>query len=106
MVSREPLLAMRERELARFGELRPRGMAQLERARASMPNGVPNAWMAWLHSNPPIGVAEGRGGGFTDIDGNHYVDFNLADTSMFGGHGVEAVTRAVADRMAIGAQFL
>jgi glutamate-1-semialdehyde 2,1-aminomutase len=97
---------LRERELERFAELRPRGMALLERASASMPNGVPMAWMATLYEHPPIVVDRGSGGTFADIDGNRYVDFNLADTSMFAGYGPEAVTLAVAERAAAGAQFL
>jgi glutamate-1-semialdehyde 2,1-aminomutase len=40
------------------------------------------------------------------VDGNSYLDFNLADTSMFTGYRVEAVVRAVSDRVASGTQFL
>jgi glutamate-1-semialdehyde 2,1-aminomutase len=105
-MSREKLRALRDRELQRFVELRPRGIRHLERAGASMPNGVPNAWMATLHEHPPIVVERGHGATFTDVDGNTYVDFNLADTSMFTGHGVELVVRAVAERVAAGSQFL
>jgi glutamate-1-semialdehyde 2,1-aminomutase len=100
------LASLRERELQRFQELRPRGMEHLARARRSMPNGVPMSWMATLHEHPPIVIDCGSGATFTDVDGNVYLDFNLADTSMFAGYGVEAVTRAVADRMAAGAQFM
>jgi glutamate-1-semialdehyde 2,1-aminomutase len=64
------------------------------------------AWMSVLYTHPPIVVDTGHGAGFTDIDGNTYVDFNLADTSMFTGYGVEAITRAVSDRAATGSQFL
>ena len=70
--SRQVLRALRERELQRFVELRPRGMLHLERAGASMPNGVPNSWMATLHDNPPIVAERGHGGAFTDVDGNTY----------------------------------
>jgi glutamate-1-semialdehyde 2,1-aminomutase len=105
-ISRERLGSLRERELERFAELRPRGMRVLEDAAASMPNGVPTSWMATLYEHPPIVVRQGLGGSFTDVDGNAYLDFNLADTSMFTGHGVEAVTRAVTDRVAAGSQFL
>jgi glutamate-1-semialdehyde 2,1-aminomutase len=51
-------------------------------------------------------VEGGRGGSWTDVDGNSYVDFNLADTSMFTGYGVDAVVRAVSERVAAGPQFL
>jgi glutamate-1-semialdehyde 2,1-aminomutase len=92
--------------MRRFTELRPRSMRFLERARPSMPNGVPMAWMATLYQHPPIVVDRGSGAAFTDIDGNRYLDFNLADTSMFTGHGVEAVARAAGERVAAGSQFL
>lgn len=95
VVPRDRLNAIRDRELERFEELRPRGMKALERARARMPNGVPMAWMSVLYTHPPVVVDSGHGAGFTDVDGNAYLDFNLADTSMFTGYGVEAITRAV-----------
>jgi len=104
--ARERLDAVRERELERFAELRPRGMRLLEEARPSMPNGVPMTWMATLYDHPPIIARHGSGAAFTDVDGNSYLDFNLADTSMFTGHGVAAVARVAADRVAAGAQFL
>jgi len=102
----ERLQALRYGELRRFAELRPRGMELLEGARGNMPNGVPTSWMATLYDHPPIVVEGGSGATFTDIDGNHYLDFNLADTSMFAGHGVKAVARVTAERVASGSQFL
>jgi len=53
-IPRERLQALREREVQRFAELRPRGTRLLERATASMPNGVPTSWMATLYDHPPI----------------------------------------------------
>ena len=105
-IPRDRIAALRERELRRFEELRPLGMEHLARAASSMPNGVPMSWMATLYEHAPIVVRSGSGASFTDVDGNEYLDFNLADTSMFAGYGVEAVTRAVAERMADGAQFM
>jgi len=105
-ISRERLVDIRERELRRFAELRPRTGAQLAKARASMPNGVPMAWMVALYQHPPIVVERGSGATFTDVDGNEYLDFNLADTSMFTGYGIEAFARAVGERAAAGPQFL
>jgi glutamate-1-semialdehyde 2,1-aminomutase len=105
-ISRERLADIRERELRRFSELRPRSEAALARARASLPNGVPMTWMMALYQHPPIVVERGSGATFTDVDGNEYLDFNLADTSMFTGYGIEVLARAVGDRMAAGPQFL
>ena len=97
---------MRERELQRFVELRPRGMAHLARSARSMPNSVPMSWMATLYDHPPIVVERGSGATFTDVDGNQYLDFNLADTSMFAGFGSEALARVAAERVAAGSQFM
>jgi len=94
------------RETARFTQARPRSAELLERARASMPSGVPMAWMRGLTHHAPVFVAEGHGAAFTDVDGNTYVDFNQADMSSTVGHGTPAVVEAVARRMAAGAQFL
>ena len=105
-IARAHIRSLGERETQRFAELRPRGSAQLEHARGSMPNGVPVSWMASLYEHPPIVVQAGNGGGFADVDGNRYVDFNLADTSMFTGYGAEPVVRAAAERIAGGSQFL
>jgi glutamate-1-semialdehyde 2,1-aminomutase len=103
---RERIEALRERELERFAELRPRGMRMVEEARAVMPNGVPMTWMVSIYEHPPVVVGRGAVARFTDVDGNDHLDFNLADTSIFGGHGAEPVVRAVADRVAGGSQFL
>jgi glutamate-1-semialdehyde 2,1-aminomutase len=106
MIPRQRLSVLRDTELRRFAELRPRGLEHLERAKRSMPRGVPMSWMAVLHEHPPVVVDRGSGARFTDVDGNEYLDFNLADTSMFTGYGVPPLTRAVAARVEAGPQFL
>lgn len=94
------------RELTRFMEARPRSATLLERASRSMPSGVPMAWMRGLYHHPPMFVDSGDGARFQDVDGHTYVDFNQADMSSNAGYAVPAVTKAVAERMATGAQFL
>ncbi len=71
-----------------------------------MPNGVPMAWMSTLYTHPPVFADAGRGAVFTDIDGHSYIDFNLADTSMYTGYGVRAIADVVARRITDGPQFL
>ncbi len=105
-IPRERLSALREAELRRFTELRPRSGALLERAAKRMPNGVPMSWMATLQDHPPVFAERGQGATFIDVDGNEYLDFNLADTSMFTGYGVDPLVSVVAQRMADGPQFL
>jgi glutamate-1-semialdehyde 2,1-aminomutase len=100
------LLAIRDREAADFAAGRPRSAALSRRARSVMPDGVPMAWMAGLHRHAPLFVAGGQGSTFMDVDGNSYVDFNLADLSNTAGFGSNAVARAVEAQASRGMQFL
>ncbi|RPH66320.1 MAG: aminotransferase class III-fold pyridoxal phosphate-dependent enzyme [Hyphomicrobiales bacterium] len=103
---RERLKTIRDREAADFTERRPRSADLSRRARSVMPDGVPMAWMAGLHRHAPLFVAGGEGSTFVDVDGNSYVDFNLADLSNTAGFGPNAVARAVEAQAARGMQFL
>ena len=93
-------------ENATFVAERPKSVALTERARATMPRGVPMTWMDDLFEHPPVWVAEGQGSHFTDVDGHDYVDMYIADMSGFCGHAPAPVVAAVARRMALGNQFL
>ncbi len=98
--------ALEELENARFVAERPRSMGLWERARGSMPRGVPMAWMDDLYEHPPAWVAGGEGATFADVDGHIYLDFYVADMSAFCGHAPRAVVDAVSQRMSTGNQFL
>ncbi|MEO8571192.1 MAG: transaminase [Chloroflexota bacterium] len=93
-------------ENARFTDERPQSLARTERAKRTMPLGVPNAWMDDLYEHPPIWVASGKGARFVDVDGHDYIDMFLADMSAFCGHAPDPVVAAVSRRMAQGNQFL
>ncbi len=98
--------ALLETENARFVAERPRSSALLERARGSMPRGVPMSWMDDLYEHPPVWVAHGEGAHFTDVDGHRYLDMYIADMSAFCGHAPAAVVEAVSAQIARGNQFL
>jgi hypothetical protein len=53
----------------------------IARARRTMPNGAPMAWMV-SDNDQPVYIDLGLGAGFTDIDGFSYVDFNASDLAM------------------------
>ena len=97
---------MQTRESARFAAARTRSAALLERARASMPRGVPMSWMESLYEYPPVFAATGSGSRFRDVDGHEYVDMYLGDLSGFCGHAPPPVVEAVGRRMAAGNHFL
>jgi glutamate-1-semialdehyde aminotransferase len=98
--------ALKAREDARFAGEHPRCRALLERARASMPNGVPMSWMVSYTEHPPVFVVEGHGARFSCADGHAFLDTNIGDKSTFCGLDPEPVVRALAARAAAGWQFL
>jgi glutamate-1-semialdehyde 2,1-aminomutase len=97
---------LKDAEDARFRDEHPRSIELRERARRSMPNGVPMAWFASSYHHDAPWVVDGHGSRFTDVDGHTYADFNIADMSMFCGYAPEPLVRAVSDRIARGNQFL
>jgi len=100
------LAPIRVREDARFLSQTPKSRLMRERAAAHMPNGVPMAWMAGLYRTPPIYCESGAGARFRDIDGNEYLDFNIADLSMSAGFGPKPLVQAVSAQVERGAHFL
>ncbi|MDQ7248748.1 aminotransferase class III-fold pyridoxal phosphate-dependent enzyme [Dongia sedimenti] len=105
-IDRKSLAALRVREETAFAARTPKSRAWLEAARASMPNGVPVAWMAGLYRHNSIVAAGGEGAFFRDIDGNRYCDFNVCDLAMTMGYGPQPIVAAVSRAVANGAHFL
>jgi glutamate-1-semialdehyde 2,1-aminomutase len=100
------LHAVRAREDALFRSRIPRSLELAVRARRSMPNGVPMAWMAGLYRHPPLFVVDGSGAWFRDVDGHTYLDMNQADLSMNCGYGSPPIITAGSERLRQGSQFL
>jgi glutamate-1-semialdehyde 2,1-aminomutase len=105
-IDRAALASLRAREDAAFAARTPKSSAWLAAARASMPNGVPVAWMAGLYRHNPVVAAGGEGPCFSDIDGNRYCDFNVCDLAMTMGYGPPPIVEAVSRAVASGAHFL
>jgi glutamate-1-semialdehyde aminotransferase len=98
--------ALRAREEARFARQHRACLALRERARRSMPHGVPMSWMVTYQEHPPLFVAEGHGAHFRCVDGHRFLDTNIGDKSTFCGLDPEPVVRALTERAARGWQFL
>jgi glutamate-1-semialdehyde 2,1-aminomutase len=105
-IDRELVWTIRAGEQLQFDSRTRRSAELAERARRTMPDGVPMAWMAGLYGHQPIFVARGEGCRFTDVDGTTYVDFNQADLSATCGFAPPPVLDAIAERAARGLQFL
>ena len=106
IIDRSRLDHIGRRERQAFADAHPRSLELWRRARGSMPNGVPMAWIRLFYGDSMVFAAEGRGSRFRDVDGNEYADFNLSDSSMFCGFAPPPVVEAVSRRVAAGSQFL
>lgn len=94
--------ALTEREVAVFADRHRRCGELHERARASMPGGVPMSWMAKWAGPHPLTVTAAVGSRFTCADGHEFVDLCLGDTGAMTGHSPPAAVAAVAEQAARG----
>lgn len=104
-VDLDRVAALKQVEDEQFARTHPQSLAMRERARKSMPFGVPMVWMEFSYDHPPVYVDSGEGTYFTDIDGHRYLDMFHGITVSAAGHTPEAVVRAAADRLSRGTQF-
>jgi glutamate-1-semialdehyde 2,1-aminomutase len=102
-VDKQRVADLTAREEETFRKARPRSAELWERARTSMPRGVPSSFQ---DAKPlPIFAAEGKGSQITDVDGNQYVDFHNGFGVMAVGHAHPAIVAAVSDRIRKGSHF-
>ena len=92
-----------ERESRRLDEATPNSRELYERARKTLPNGVPSSYQArepW-----PIFLTRGRGQHVWDADGRKLIDYHNGFGSMVQGHAHPAIVRAVEERARLGSHF-
>src|SRR3984893_13735602 len=91
------------REVERFRRAHARSGELWERARNSMPRGVPSSFQ---DAKPlPIFAKEGRGSHIVDVDGNDYIDFHNGFGVMAVGHAHPQIVEAVSARIRAGSHF-
>jgi glutamate-1-semialdehyde 2,1-aminomutase len=94
------VLGMVAAEFERYQERTPKSFALLQRAKKHMINGVPTTWHSDWGLPYSFYVDRAKNATLWDIDGNEYVDFNLADTPAIFGHSPDnEVTRGIADQL-------
>ena len=98
MINRMKLATLRKIEDERFIISHPKSGELFEKAKESMPGGVPMSWMSKWPGAYPIFVEEAKGAGFIDVDGNTYIDFCLGDTGSMSGHSPEATITAIREQ--------
>jgi len=101
-VDRNRLSALLKAEIRTFIEKNPRSNALFNRAKASLPGGVPMPWMTQWASPFPLFIDRAHGAHIQDVDGHEYVDFCLGDTGALFGHSPGPIARAVTEQASQG----
>ncbi len=94
-INRTKLAQLLQSEEQLFHKTHPKSYELYQRARKSLPGGVPMLWMIRWAGSFPIFVREAKGARFTDVDGNSYIDFCLGDTGAMTGHSPDATVEAI-----------
>ncbi len=98
--------AIRAAEVREFQKKIPKSRALYEESREVLTLGVPSSWMASFYPGTEIFAAKGERCFIEDVDGNRYLDMTQCDLSLVCGYGPETVSKAVAQRFAMGSHFL
>ena len=102
-VDRVRVTAIVEREEAAYRARTPRSAALHKRALESMPLGVASSFQTY---DPyPLFISEGRGSRMWDVDGNEYLDFDMAFGVLAAGHSHPILAEALQRRVANGTCF-
>jgi glutamate-1-semialdehyde 2,1-aminomutase len=102
-LDRARIAALTERELRRFEAQTPTSARMYERARRTLPGGVPSSYQ--VNEPWPMYLSHGEGQYVWDVDGNRLRDFHNAFGSMVQGHAHPAIARAIGERAQQGTHF-
>jgi glutamate-1-semialdehyde 2,1-aminomutase len=99
-VDRERIRQVGEREEADYRARTPRSAQLHERARQALPLGVASSFQAY---DPyPLFMTDARGSRISDVDGNEYIDFDMAFGVLAAGHSHPILAEALQHRVANG----
>lgn len=82
----------------------PRSQALFERATHSIASGV-NSGIRKLEAPVPLYFARGSGPELWDVDGNHYLDFQLGQGALLYGHAPAGMADAIAAQARLGTHW-
>jgi glutamate-1-semialdehyde 2,1-aminomutase len=99
-IDRTRIRAILDREEAAYRTRSPRSAALHARAREAMPLGVASSFQTY---DPyPLFMTDARGSRIWDVDGNEYIDFDMAFGVLAAGHSHPLLAEALQRRVANG----
>jgi glutamate-1-semialdehyde 2,1-aminomutase len=99
-IDRERILRMGAREEAEYRSRNTRSAELHERAKRALPLGVASSFQSY---DPfPLFMGDARGSRIWDVDGNEYIDFDMAFGVLAAGHSHPIFAEVLAQRVANG----
>jgi glutamate-1-semialdehyde 2,1-aminomutase len=99
-VDRARIAEIATREEDEYRRRTPKSAALFERARGALPAGVASSFQAY---DPyPLFMTDARGSRIWDVDGNEYIDFDMAFGVLAAGHSHPILAEALQRRVANG----
>jgi glutamate-1-semialdehyde 2,1-aminomutase len=102
-INRQRLATLADREQAAYRERTAQSRVLLERAKQSLPMGVASSFQ--VYDPYPTFMREASGSRMWDVDGNEYIDFDMAFGVLAAGHSHPEVVEAVRERVGRGTIF-
>ena len=97
-------LEITEREKEIYAKRTVESRKHTERAAKVMPLGVPSS-LQYYDPNPVV-AKSAQGSWLEDVDGNHYIDFNMGFGALLAGHCHPILKKAVTDQLEHGTLFV
>ena len=99
-IDRQRLTVVGQREEAGYRARTPRSASLFARAKESLPLGVASSFQAY--EPYPLFMTDARGSRIWDVDGNEYIDFDMAFGVLAAGHSHPILAEVLAHRVANG----
>jgi glutamate-1-semialdehyde 2,1-aminomutase len=99
-ISRDRITSLGEREKAEYKRRTPKSAALHARAKQALPLGVASSFQSY--EPYPLFMGDAQGSHIQDVDGNEYVDFDMAFGVLAAGHSHPALAEVLARRVANG----
>jgi glutamate-1-semialdehyde 2,1-aminomutase len=99
-ISRDRITQIGQREKADYKRRTPKSAALHARAKKALPLGVASSFQSY--EPYPLFMGDARGSRIHDVDGNEYIDFDMAFGVLAAGHSHPAFAEVLARRVANG----
>ena len=93
-----------ESELKTYEERTKESSRHTHEAQKVLPMGVPSSFQ--FYDPHPVVASKAQASWLEDVDGNHYVDFNMGYGALLAGHCHPVLKKAIIEQLELGTLFV